>query len=279
MTRGAVLITGASSGIGKATALHLDGLGFQVFAGVRQQQDAQILQRSAQRIIPLQLDVTNAAMIAEAVTQLKSSLTRSGLVGLVNNAGIAVAGPLEFVSTEALRQQFEVNVIGQFAVTRALLPLLRSSKGRVIMMSSIGGRVAIPMVGAYSGSKFALEGLSDALRRELAPWGIFVSLIEPGQIATPIWDKSTQLADELVKQLPAEGVALYGARMDKLRARVVQGGERGIAPLHVAKAVEKALTARRPSARYLVGNDARSVAPLARFLPDSLLDWILARAG
>ncbi len=184
----AVLVTGASTGIGRATGLYLQARGFRVFASVRRETDAADLSGAT----PVLLDVENAESIRAAADAVGAALEDGALQGLVNNAGIAVSGPLEFLEMSDLRHQFEVNLFGQVAVTRAFLPLLRRAKnGRIVNMSSISGRITAPLLGPYSMSKFALEAFSDALRRELSPFGLSVSVVEPGAIKTPIWDKAS----------------------------------------------------------------------------------------
>jgi len=277
MARGAVLVTGASTGIGEATALHLSSLGFDIFAGVRRDEDADRLRDRG--LTPLRVDVTDAGSIAAAASELERSVGSQGLAGLVNNAGIALSGPLEFLPVEELRRQLEVNVIGQVAVTQALIPLLRRAGGRIVMMSSIGGRVALPLLGPYNASKFALEGLSDSLRRELLGQGIDVVLVEPGGVRTPIWQKGRDAADALVARVPPEAERLYGRLIAALRKETARiENERGLPPGAVAEAVGEALTSRRPRTRYLVGRDAKSRAWAATVLPDRVLDRLIARA-
>jgi NAD(P)-dependent dehydrogenase (short-subunit alcohol dehydrogenase family) len=268
-----VVITGASTGIGKATALRLSRAGFTVFACVRKEADAKVL-RQEMNVRPLFLDVTNESQIQAGVKEVQAVVGEAGLWGLVNNAGIVVAGPLEFLPVSELRKQFEINVFAQIAVTQAFMPLLRQASGRIVMMSSIAGRFASPFIGPYAASKFALEGFSDALRRELEPWGIFVSLIEPGRIATPIWEKSVQVAEEMARQLPPEAQPLYGKKLDLIRERAKRGTSEGVPADEVAKAVEHALVAGLPKIRYLVGPDARLAALLTRVLSPRLLDWV-----
>jgi NAD(P)-dependent dehydrogenase (short-subunit alcohol dehydrogenase family) len=203
---GTVVITGASTGIGRACALHLDSLGFDVFAGVRKPEDGERLAaEGSERLRPLQLDVTDAAQVEAAAREVGEAVGDRGLAGLVNNAGIAVSAPLEFIPIDELRHQLEVNVIGQVAVTQALLGLLRRGKGRVVNIGSIGGRVALPFVGPYAASKIALEALTDSLRRELRRTGVEVSIVRPGGIATPIWDRGIGAADQIREQMPPEG--------------------------------------------------------------------------
>ncbi len=271
----AVVITGASTGIGEACALRLDRAGFTVFAGVRSAESGEQLRRQASdHLIPIMLDVTDEGSIERAAAVVAARLGDGGIAGLVNNAGIAVAGALEFVPIAKLREQLEVNVVGQIAVTRAFLPLLRKSGGRIVNMSSVSGRLAVPFIGPYSASKWALEALSDALRVELRPWKIHVALIEPGVIATPIWSKSLAAAERVIESLPPEAHVLYGPVTDFMRRRAASGA--GIPADRVARAVAHALLARRPRTRYLVGTDARVGALLAR-LPDRLRDRLLAR--
>ncbi|HEX7117148.1 MAG TPA: SDR family oxidoreductase [Longimicrobiales bacterium] len=271
----AIVITGASKGIGRACALRLDRAGFHVFAGVREPADGEALRAEAsERLTPIRLDVTDDVAIAESARTVAEAVGAAGLAGLVNNAGIAIAGPLEFLPTAELRRQLEVNVIGQLAVTRAFLPLLRRARGRIVNMGSISGLMALPFTGAYAASKHALEAATDALRIELAPWGIHVAIIEPGVIATPIWETSEAAANRIMEDYPAEAWEYYGGVIDLVRRSARHGAARGLPPDEVAKAVEHALTARRPKTRYLVGSDAR-IRALIRRLPDRLRDRLI----
>ena len=273
MPSGTVLVTGASTGIGEATAIHLREVGFTPIAGVRKDEDAERMEGLGLRTV--KLDVTDADGIAAA----RESLGDEPLAGLVNNAGIAVAAPLEFLPIDRLRQQLEVNLIGQIAVTQAFLPALRRARGRIVNVSSIGGRVALPLVGAYNASKFGLEGASDALRRELRPHGVDVILIEPGGVKTPIWKKGEALADEITEDLPPEAERLYGRLIARVRAETRKiDEERGSEPRAVAEAIATALTARRPRARYLVGNDAKQRAVASKLLPARVMDRMIGRA-
>ena len=271
-----VVVTGASTGIGHTCALHLDQADWLVFAGVRKAADAKALRQVAStRLTPVIIDVTDTNSIATAVTIVENTVGSIGLSGLVNNAGIAVGGPLEFLSLERLRAQLEINVIGQIAVTQAFLPLLRQRQGRIVNMSSLSGRLAIPFIGPYSASKFALEALTDALRGELRPWGIHVVSVEPGSIATPIWTKALSLSSEIAAELPDQAHSLYGQLLEELMRTVEASGRRGIPTEVVARVVERALTSRRPKTRYLVGVDAHVGALMSRFLPDRLRDWLI----
>jgi NAD(P)-dependent dehydrogenase (short-subunit alcohol dehydrogenase family) len=263
-----VVVTGASSGIGRASALRLARAGWRVFGGVRTAVDANELRE--QGIEPIELDVTDAAQIATAATAVGPELH-----GLVDNAGIAIAAPLELVPLDELRHQLEVNVVGQVAVLQALLPALRRARGRVVLMGSIGGRSALPFLGPYAASKHALEALADSLRVELSPFGIAVSIVEPGSIATPIWRKGADRAQELSAGFEPARAALYAPAVARFREVALSRGL-GVEPDVVAKAVEHALTASRPKARYLVGRDAHLRAWIER-LPTRLRDRVLAR--
>jgi NAD(P)-dependent dehydrogenase (short-subunit alcohol dehydrogenase family) len=219
--------------------------------------------------------VTDTAQITAA----REELGDIALAGLVNNAGIAVAAPLEFLPIDRLRQQLEINLIGQAAVTQAFLPALRRARGRIVNVSSIGGRVGLPLVGAYNASKFGLEGLSDSLRRELRPHGVDVILIEPGGVKTPIWNKGRQLADDMLEDVPPEAERLYGQMVEKVRAETAKiETERGIEPRVVAEVIGTALTVDRPRTRYLVGKDAKLRARMAKVLPDRVMDRLIGRA-
>jgi NAD(P)-dependent dehydrogenase (short-subunit alcohol dehydrogenase family) len=271
-----VLITGASTGIGRATALRLDRAGWRVFASVRRQEDAEALKTAGgARLTPLLLDVTDAGQIAAAAAQVEAE-TDGRLEGLVNNAGVAVPSPLETIPIDDFRHQIEVNLTGQVAVTQALLPQLRAAQGRLVFVSSIGGRIAFPMTGAYHAAKFGIEAVGDVFRQELAPWGIAVSIVEPGSIDTPIWERGERTADQIGERSPRRE-ALYGTAVESYREVVRQTAERGIPSEKVAKAIQHALSARRPHARYLVGLDARLQARLKPVIPTRLFDRIVAR--
>jgi NAD(P)-dependent dehydrogenase (short-subunit alcohol dehydrogenase family) len=279
-SKGSVVITGASTGIGSACAHYLAERGFHVFAGVRKQADADRLLREAtsnQSLVPLFIDVAEDESIAKAAVTLGQEVGDGGLTGLVNNAGVVVGGPLELVPIDRLREQLEVNLIGQVAVTQAFLPHLRRTKGRVVNVGSISGRIASPMMGPYSMSKFGLEAFSDSLRRELYPWGIHVSIVEPGAIATPIWEKSLRRAEQAFKGLSEEVKHLYGESFEVGLATAVKMSEQAIPADEVAKVVHRALTATKPRTRYLVGKDAKISARLGWMLPDRAMDWIIRK--
>lgn len=249
-----VVITGASRGIGEATARRLDQQGFRVYAGVRHLEDGDRLRRNAsERLIPLQLDITDEEHIRRAVEVVAQASGAEGLAGLVNNAGISIPAPLEFIPLNDFRHQLEVNVTGQLAVTQAFLPLLRQSRGRLVNVSSIGGRqVSIPFNGPYHASKFALEALSESLRMELAPFGIQVITIEPSLIATPMWETALALHDDIMKRMPPQTQELYGAALRQARVSVAHVSRNGGSPEKVAKVIFDALTSHRPKTRYSV---------------------------
>lgn len=273
-----VLITGASTGIGRASALCMDGEGWRVFAGVRRKEDAESLRATgSNRITPLMLDITDAARIAATAEQVTAELAGDGLDGLVNNAGIAVPGPLETVPIEDLRRQLDVNLIAQVAVTQAFLPLIRSATGRIVFLSSIGGRMALPFGGPYHASKYGIEAVADCFRQELRQWKIPVAIVEPGAIDTPIWDRGEALAAEIAERSPVAQEELYGEAIERFRKLVHQTAKRGIAPEKVARAIAHALTADRPRSRYLVGLDARGQVLLKALLPTRALDALIGR--
>lgn len=272
------LITGSSTGIGRASALLLDREGWRVFAAVRSEEDAASLHAAASEwLIPILLDVTDPAQIRNAVDRIRDEVGDSGLDGLVNNAGIAVLGPLETIPVEDFRRQIDVNLTAQVAVTQAMLPLLRTARGRIAFVSSIGGRMALPFGGPYHASKFGVEAVADCLRQELRPWGLEVAVIEPGSIDTPIWERGEEIADDAAERAPGAQAELYGEALERFRNAVRRTAARGIPPERVARTISHALTARRPRTRYLVGADARGQALLRRVLPDRLLDRTIAR--
>lgn len=279
MNQMAVVITGASTGIGAACALDCAGRGMTVFAGVRDPLAGEALAaKGGSLLIPITLDVTDERSITRSVEVVQRVIGEGGLGGLVNNAGIVIGSPLEVIPLPQLRKQLEVNVIGQIAVTQAFLPLLRRGRGRIVNMGSIAGRATIPLLGPYSASKFALEALTDALRMELQPWGIQVSIIEPGAIATPIWEKSAREAEDIEALVSKEAKALYGEAVIQIRKAIAQAAQRAIPPEAVVRAVHHALTASRPHTRYLVGSDARLRAWMVKWLPDRVQDRVLAWA-
>jgi NAD(P)-dependent dehydrogenase (short-subunit alcohol dehydrogenase family) len=277
------LITGASTGIGEATALRLARSGWTVLAGVRGEDAGARLtaQAPSGRIEPVTLDVTNFEQIRKAAGRV-SELGGGGesspgrLDALINNAGIGYGGPLELLHPDDLRKQFDVNVLGQVAVTQALLPALRAAHGRILFMSSVGGRVAMAFTAPYAASKHAIEAIGDALRVELATSGVQVALVEPGSVATPIWDKARETGDRLA--VPPQLQKEYGhvpAAMDKT---LQDTAKRGVPAEQVAQTIERALAARRMRARYVVGRDARAMIVARRLLPDHVFDRVAKRA-
>jgi NAD(P)-dependent dehydrogenase (short-subunit alcohol dehydrogenase family) len=275
-TRRSILITGTSTGIGQACAARFATLGWRVFAGVRKDEDARSLEEEiGPAVSPVLLDVTDADSINATAGLIESETGDRGLDALVNNAGIVAAGPLEYLPIPELRKQLEVNVVGQLAVTQAVLPLLRRATGRIIMISSISGRVSLPMAGAYGASKFALEALSDALRLELRHWGMHVVLIEPGRIETPIWKTSLERAEKQIEDAPPGLEERYGPLIDTVRRMAKREGI-GSPVEDVVRAVEHAVISPRPHVRYLVGRDAK-LRRFLNWLPDRLRDWLIAR--
>lgn len=273
-----MFVTGSSTGIGRATALRLDREGWQVFAGVRRKEDGESLRREAsERLVPVILDITDPAQTVAAASTIEQTVGENGLDGLVNNAGVAILGPLETIPLEDFRRQIEINLTAQVAVTQALLPAIRRGRGRIVFVSSIGGRMALPFGGPYHAAKFGLEAVADCLRQELRPWQIAVSIIEPGSIDTPIWERGERIADEVAERSPSAQQELYGEAIERFRRAVRRTAERGIAPDKVAGAIVHALSARRPRTRYLVGADARGQALARRLLPDRVLDRVVAR--
>jgi len=276
-----VLITGASSGIGLACAQRLAANNWQVFAGARRVSDLPTIPN----LTPIQLDVSDEHSIITAAATISDRLNSTGLTALVNNAGIAISGPLECITADELRRQFEVNVLGLAAVTRAILPLLRthstnpsnSAPTRIINISSVSGLVAYPFLGAYAASKFAVEAMSDALRIELAPWRIGVTLIEPGPIVTPIWQKAVALSAEQASNWNPTAKSLYPVYFEKITARLADSENRGAPVEQVAALVERALTTRRPKSRYPIGPGS-TLARIRKYLPDRFWDWLVRRA-
>ncbi len=232
--------------------------------------------QASDRLRPLWLEVTNPESVVTAERTVAETVGEQGLAGLVNNAGIAVAGPLELLPLAEIRRQFEVNVIGQVAVTQAFLPLLRRGRGRIVNMSSIAGRAATPFLGAYCGSKFALEAMTDALRLELAPWGINVSLVEPGAIQSRIWERSTMSAARVLGAMEPESLGLYEMQLRRMQDVLSRAEQRAIPAERVAQAVAQALTAPIPRVRYLVGRDAKFRALLKSLLPDRVQDRLVS---
>jgi len=275
--QGAVLITGASSGIGYATATRLARRGTIVFAGIRRQVDGEtLLREGAGNIVPMLIDVADHTSLLRAHAKIES-LREYRLEGLVNNAGTALAGPLELLPLAEIRKQFEVNFFGALATIQTFLPMLREHHGRIVNVSSVSGKLALPFLGAYASSKFALEAASDALRLELRPLGVSVSVVEPGAVRTAIWRHSSDKSLKILDDAPLERRADYDAAI-RQSMRLAQRAElSGLTADRVARTIEHALFEKRPRARYLVGFDARVRVALAR-LPEPLRDWIISTA-
>ncbi len=276
---GVVVVTGASTGIGKAAALLLARSGYVVYAGVRRDEDGAALACEAgegAQLRPLMLDVTDPEHVSTAAERVAAELNGRPFSGLVNNAGIAVAAPLEFIPIEDLRLQFEVNVVGQVAMSQAFLPLLRRDGGRLVFVGSVSGLVSTRMLGAYAASKFALEAVADAFRRELLPHGVRVCLVEPGRISTPIWDKSLAEGMERMSVMAPEVRDYYGELIEELTDGARTATVNGAPPDAVARAVLRAVSARRTRTRYFVGADAHLVNVLRRVVSDPLLDRLVS---
>lgn len=275
---GAVLITGTSVGIGKTIALHLDRLGFKVFATVRNERDAQALcDESSGELVPVFMDVTDQTSIDLAKEQVTRALGDDGLIGLVNNAGVGFVSPLEFVPLNDLRWLFEVNVFGLLAVTQAFLHLLRQRHGRIVNISSTASIFVAPFHGPYSASKLALNGLSNALRLELKPHGVQVSLVMCGSVNTPIWDRAQHISDRVSKSFPPQALELYGERFRSLRDYFIEIGEAGVPTEAVSPKVVHALTAKRAKNTYYVGPDANFYKIADKLLFGRLRDWVVLR--
>lgn len=271
-----VVVTGASTGIGHASAQALAKLGCHVFAGVRNDADARrIRELNLPNLVPIRLDVTQPGEIAAAFAEVARTVGPGGLHALVNNAGISVVGPLEFVTAVDFQRQFQVNVQGLLEVTQAFLPLLRQGAGRICMVTSTNGFLAVPFMGPYSASKFAVEALADALRVELAPWHIRVSVVQPGATQTPIWQKSKVENEAMLERQPPECLRLYGGALDRLRKEVEKMERRATPVSEVARCVIHAVTSPRPKTRYRCGSGARAAWVFARWVPDALRDRLI----
>jgi NAD(P)-dependent dehydrogenase (short-subunit alcohol dehydrogenase family) len=273
---GAVVVTGASTGIGEATALHLASLGYRVLAGVRNAHDFERMRTAAAGIEPVMLDITDEEHI-DALVELIDRTEPGGLHGLVNNAGIGTVGPIETLTTDQWRNVMEVNVIGTASITRALLPSLFKSRGRIVNIGSGGGRVAFPLFGPYTASKFAMEGFTDVLRREIEPHGVRIICVEPGVVASAIYGKSLGPSYERTERLTPEQSHRYRKKLDSAHKSAEEAKDNAAPPSIVAPAVAKALSARRPRTRYVVGWDSRTAVICSRILPDRAIDFIIAR--
>lgn len=275
-----VVITGASSGIGRACALSLSANGFRVFAGVRKQADGAALQADASG--PLEsvyIDVTDEKSITAMAEQVGAAVGNAGIAGLVNNAGTTLPGPVEYLSLSGFRQQLEVNLVGPLAVTKALLPLLQAGRGRVVNVTSVGGKAAIPMMAPYVAAKHGLEGLSDVLRLEFRRLGVHVSVIEPGFIATSMGGKLQRDTVDEIAALPEDGRRRYGPQMESIAESISDHAASGSRPEVVADAVLHALTSDKPRTRYPAGEGAKRILLLRRILPDRRFDKVILKAA
>ena len=267
-----ILITGTSSGIGKACVLELDKLGFKIFATVRKQEDANNLKKeTSKNVLPVIMDITDNLSIKSAYEVISKITDENGLYALINNAGIAIGGPLEFIPLDDVRKHFEVNVFGHIAVIQSFLKLLRKGKGRIINISSIDGKVITPFLVPYSASKFALEAFSDALNIELKAWNIPVTTINPGNIKTQMWMKSIENTRKQLSTYPEEMHVLYDKTMNKVLKAATKVSEYGISPNNVTKAVVRALYSKKPKRRYIVGLDANIMYYISKYFPESVI--------
>lgn len=276
--RGAVLVTGGSSGIGQACARRLDAAGYSVYAGVRRHQDGNQLRRNvSEDIRPIMLDVTSEQQISAALGVIEHSLPQQGLVGLVNNAGIMVSGPLEHTPPAALRKQLEVNLVGQVSITQVFLPLLRASRGRIVNIGSTSGRIAGAFLGPYCASKFALEAVTIALREELLASQVSVHMVEPGVVSTPLWDKVIAAEKALGTSLSTEARKHYGKELAHRQDRLQRLKVHARSADGVCEAVLHALGSEKPKPRYVVGWDARLKTTVASLIPQRLWFWLKNR--
>jgi NAD(P)-dependent dehydrogenase (short-subunit alcohol dehydrogenase family) len=275
-----VVITGSSTGIGRACALTLDRKGFRVFAGVRKDADGEALRAAAsESLTPVHIDVTGSESINAMAELVAAQVGQAGLAGLVNNAGTTLPCPIEHLALNDFRHQLEVNLVGPLAVTQALLPLLRRGRGRVVNVTSVAGKAAVPMMAPYASAKHALEGLSDVMRLEFRGLGIDVAVIEPGFVGTAMGGKLVQDTEAAISALPDEGRERYGPALAKVAEEVSQQAANGSPPEVIADAVVHALTSPKPRTRYPAGEGAKRVLFMRRILPDRSFDRIILRAG
>lgn len=274
----AILITGTSTGIGRAAALRLDRLGYQVFATVRKEEDAaSISAQASERFIPLMLDVTDQTSLDQAQVIVEQQVGNAGLWGLVNNAGVGFVAPMEFVPSDDLRWLYEVNFFGLLALTQRFLPLVRKAKGRIVNISSTATSTVAPFHGPYTSSKLALNGLTDALRLELKPLGVLVSLIIFGIVKTPIWDTAGDHSNQVSSEFPPEALILYGDNLRNLRDYFNRIGQVGISTEQATQPVVHALSAKRPKTHYFFGMNAWRNNVIGRLFYGRLGDWIIMR--
>jgi NAD(P)-dependent dehydrogenase (short-subunit alcohol dehydrogenase family) len=270
-----IVVTGASTGMGAASARELARRGFHVLAGVRRDVDADALRGNG--IEPHILDITVEADVAAIAERVEHDPQRRALRALINNAGVAINAPVEALPIAQWRRQFEVNLFGQVAMIQALMPSLLRSSGTVVNISSVGGKVALPTYPAYAGSKFALEALSDSLRREVGRLGVKVVVIEPGAVKTAMAERGVATADRLKDDMTADQLSRYGSLIDAMSEMARSFDKDGVSSEHAANVIAKAATASRPRTRYTIGRDAAMLARLSRVLPDRVLDRVVRR--
>jgi NAD(P)-dependent dehydrogenase (short-subunit alcohol dehydrogenase family) len=275
-----VVITGSSTGIGRACALTLDRNGFRVFAGVRRAADGDALRAAASAsLTPVHIDVTDAASIQAVAAEVQAEVGQAGLYGLVNNAGTTLPCPIEYLPLDGFRHQLEVNLVGPLAVTQALLPLLLRGRGRIVNVTSAAGKAGVPLMAAYVAAKHGLEGLSDVLRLELGPLGVQVAVIEPGFVSTAMRGKLEHDTAETIRALPDQGRRRYGGQLTAVAESISKHAARGSDPDVVAADVLHALTSAKPRTRYPSGAGAKRMLFMRRILPDRRFDRIVLRAG
>ncbi len=279
--RGNILITGASTGIGFSTAIHLAQEGYQVFGSVRRPKDAEFLAAAtpahAAPIRSLLFDVTDTEAVHSAAQNLRQELGQAGLHALINNAGVAIAGPLEYIPEDEFIRQMDINVFGMLRCTQAFLPLLKIAQGRILNLSSVAGRLAFPLAGPYHSSKHAVEGFSDVLRLELRRHQIQVIVIQPGAIRTPIWQTAQAKAAEIQASLPPQALREYGRLFEQVGKASARAGAEGDEPQLCAKIIAHALQARKPRTRYVVGRPAKIGLFLRRILSDRAMDRLVGK--
>jgi NAD(P)-dependent dehydrogenase (short-subunit alcohol dehydrogenase family) len=274
-----ILITGASTGIGWDCSLELAKMGWRVFATVRKEADGKkLVDASSGEVTPVIMDISDYESVKKGALIIEEKLAGDGLDALFNNAGISVQGPMEIIPVKMFEEQMRVNVFGHFYVTQVFLPMIRRVKGRILFMSSESGRITIPLVGPYSASKFALESMANAFRIELLPSGIGVSLIEAATIKTPMWDKIDITTEKMIAMLPQQARELYKTELHTLLVFPKKQAQMGIPMKKVTRAVIRALSVRRPKARYVVGWEAWLFIILHKVFPTRLVDWVSSKA-
>ena len=278
MSAKSIVVTGSSTGIGWWIAKALLTRGFQVFGSVRTHKDAERLQSEfGSAFTPLLMDVTDQAAVAKCADQVRTSLHGSTLAGLVNNAGMALSGPMLLMPLADMRRQLEVNLIAPAGVTQAFAPLLGADRslagtpGRIINMSSVGGRFGGPFLGAYAASKYGLEGMSESLRRELQLYGIDVILIEPGYVNTPIMDKAEEEDATIYRETE------YGPILEKFKKFFVEEGRKGLHPKRIGEVVHKALTTNHPKVRYSIVQQRLKNWTIPMLLPNRMVDRVIGK--